>query len=251
MMNTEKTLPCAVVRDLLPLYAEQLCSDESTELITEHLSACDPCASQLTAMQAELPSISTDAPGADSLSALRRTYRTIRIRTLLLCMAAAIVLFCGLMGLDSILRQPNVPLTAQEMDGTVLYVSEDQKLFYRIGTNQYSLSASSGRIMPDLETETIYLEMSRPSWPYARKNAPSADDGGTPNDDPVADLFRAELIDGDYVAQIRDGEGGTVPMRVMAVMVGNEKDGYEPLWRFGEPLSPLPEGITARTSPEF
>lgn len=36
-------LNCNIIRDLLPLYIEKLTSDESNEIIEEHLSSCDDC----------------------------------------------------------------------------------------------------------------------------------------------------------------------------------------------------------------
>lgn len=38
---------CNVIRDLLPLYADQICSNESRELVDEHLSKCGDCSSLL------------------------------------------------------------------------------------------------------------------------------------------------------------------------------------------------------------
>ena len=34
---------CNVIRDLLPLYVDGCCSQESTELITEHIAHCEAC----------------------------------------------------------------------------------------------------------------------------------------------------------------------------------------------------------------
>ena len=36
-------LNCAIVQDLLPLYADDLCSDETTEAVRAHLAECDDC----------------------------------------------------------------------------------------------------------------------------------------------------------------------------------------------------------------
>ena len=40
-------VPCGVIRDLLPLYAENLAGDESKKLVEEHLSECEPCQQEL------------------------------------------------------------------------------------------------------------------------------------------------------------------------------------------------------------
>ena len=43
-------LKCNVIRDLLPLYADQICSDESRELVDEHLAGCRDCSGLLQQM---------------------------------------------------------------------------------------------------------------------------------------------------------------------------------------------------------
>ena len=47
MMNT---VPCEVVRDLLPIYVDGLTSEETNRIIKEHLSQCDECAEILRSM---------------------------------------------------------------------------------------------------------------------------------------------------------------------------------------------------------
>lgn len=36
-------MKCNIVKDLMPLYAEGLCSEETAEEIREHLEACPEC----------------------------------------------------------------------------------------------------------------------------------------------------------------------------------------------------------------
>lgn len=43
-------LNCNVIRDLLPLYADQICSDESKKLVEEHLAECGDCSTLLGQM---------------------------------------------------------------------------------------------------------------------------------------------------------------------------------------------------------
>ena len=38
---------CNVIRDLLPLYADEVCSNESRELVDEHLAECPACTEEL------------------------------------------------------------------------------------------------------------------------------------------------------------------------------------------------------------
>lgn len=45
--------PCNVIRDLLPLYVENLVSDESRQLIEEHIAVCEECRTMLYRMQSD------------------------------------------------------------------------------------------------------------------------------------------------------------------------------------------------------
>lgn len=50
-------ISCDIIRDLLPLYAEDLVSEDSRKLVDEHLCSCDPCTKQLGILKkaAQLP----------------------------------------------------------------------------------------------------------------------------------------------------------------------------------------------------
>ena len=45
--------PCNVIHDLLPLYVENLVSDESRQLIEEHIAVCEECRTMLYRMQSD------------------------------------------------------------------------------------------------------------------------------------------------------------------------------------------------------
>ncbi len=45
---------CAVIKDLMPLYAEGICSEPSGKMVEEHLKECPICNSELSAMKSEL-----------------------------------------------------------------------------------------------------------------------------------------------------------------------------------------------------
>lgn len=45
---------CEVIRDLLPLYQDGVCSGDSKALIEEHLANCAECQAELQAMAGEL-----------------------------------------------------------------------------------------------------------------------------------------------------------------------------------------------------
>ena len=42
---------CGIIKDLLPLYVDHVCSDESKELIDEHLLECEKCKSYMDSLR--------------------------------------------------------------------------------------------------------------------------------------------------------------------------------------------------------
>ena len=80
-------LPCAVVRDLLPLYAEKMTEPETRSLIEAHLSECPACRERLAGHDTE-----TAAP-VDTAAPLRTLKKEIRRRRLIAVLIAGLFVF--------------------------------------------------------------------------------------------------------------------------------------------------------------
>ena len=87
---------CEIVRDLLPLYAEQIASPASTALVEEHLAECPACRAELQRMEKPVtvqPEPQADAPLKTIQIALtRRRVHTILV-TLLVVLAVVLGVF--------------------------------------------------------------------------------------------------------------------------------------------------------------
>ena len=55
-------ISCDVIRDLLPLYKDRVCSEKSMDLVEEHLPECEDCRRYLEAMDEELPPVKDELP---------------------------------------------------------------------------------------------------------------------------------------------------------------------------------------------
>lgn len=53
MTEKRKDLPCAVVRDLLPLYHDGVVSSDTSELIEAHLEGCESCRDELNSIRTD------------------------------------------------------------------------------------------------------------------------------------------------------------------------------------------------------
>lgn len=81
-------MKCEVVRDLIPLYDEGLCSDESAALVEEHIKTCDAC----KALLEKLPK--TELPKADEndIKPFAKVKRKLRTRIVILIVLGVVLL---------------------------------------------------------------------------------------------------------------------------------------------------------------
>lgn len=75
-------ISCDIIRDLLPLYAEDMASEDSKKLVDDHLFRCDACAKELAALKKP-----QKVPVETDVTSLKRVGKTIRRRKVLTVMA--------------------------------------------------------------------------------------------------------------------------------------------------------------------
>lgn len=90
---------CFIVRDLMPLYAEDMVSTETADFVREHLEHCPQCASELAGLaHGSAPSVTHELP----LRNIRRKLMRKRLQMLLLGLVlAAMMLLCLYGALDA------------------------------------------------------------------------------------------------------------------------------------------------------
>ena len=95
--QTAAGLPCHVVRDLLPLYADGLTSDETSRDIRCHLDGCEDCSKQYKAMTAG-PDLTADKASAEHAQAgkeidyLKKVKKRSKLPAIIIACAALLVL---------------------------------------------------------------------------------------------------------------------------------------------------------------
>ena len=101
-------MKCNIVKDLLPLYAEGLCSSETAEEIREHLEGCPDC-SKL----AECDLSAGKVPEPDKAAAMKKVNRSFRKKKLIIRILsgilAAILLVTGVLTVGQIAQEPYLP----------------------------------------------------------------------------------------------------------------------------------------------
>lgn len=108
-------IKCTVIKDLLPLYVDGVCSDDSAELVREHLRSCPQCSrlhDEMTAdLKGELPS-----PAVSEKKALQ----SLRTNLLWIFVALAVMVGCFLSNLGG--AWMGGPANPWQFAATVLYL---------------------------------------------------------------------------------------------------------------------------------
>lgn len=127
-------MKCEIIRDLLPLYCDELCSQESRQEIETHLGQCKACQGYLEEMRGEsvpAPSAPDAEVEAKVLRGVKRKFSRRRRRSILIAVAVMLVFSVALVGAADVERP--VPYT----DGLVtaeLAVDEVIDLYYHGGS---------------------------------------------------------------------------------------------------------------------
>lgn len=85
-------ISCDIIRDLLPLYAEDMVSEDSKHLVDDHLCGCDDCAKELAALKKpqKVP-VETDVSSLKRVEVTIRRKKTLTVLAVLMTVAALIV----------------------------------------------------------------------------------------------------------------------------------------------------------------
>ena len=81
---------CNIIRDLLPLYAEDMASEDTRTMVEEHLCTCEDCTEALNDMKKNAPVPVEVAP--DSLQKVKRTIRRKRVLSVMAALLTLITL---------------------------------------------------------------------------------------------------------------------------------------------------------------
>lgn len=127
------TLPCYLVRDLLPLYHDKLCTPDTAQDIREHLEVCEHCRAALQALDSpkEPPVPDTEElQRAQALQMLRRKLVHSRILTAVVsALAVLLLLAAGLYGTRAYFSRQYVNAEPAALhvrqEGGALYLTAD------------------------------------------------------------------------------------------------------------------------------
>lgn len=150
---------CDIIEDLLPLYLENCCSKDSTELVENHLKHCPACLQKCTALKAGGSSNQTGPPDPTleiTLCAkkVRRHRRRVGSLTVLITFLCACFLFVSCLAIADMDRLANPTVHAVEEGVYNLTASDLQTTAGQVGS--YVLFTNYTQIQVSVPKETDY-----------------------------------------------------------------------------------------------
>lgn len=161
------TYPCGLIRDLLPLYLDDVCQEDSKQAVEQHLSACEKCRQYYESMKSidgfaeKQHDNSEDMRLADGLKRIKMKINK-KIRNIILCSAAAAVFL--IIGFNALCTVPikSIDLKKVTVSAAVYPINE---LPHTLDVDQDSVTISLG----EADTSDTY-RITIPDMPNAKIN---------------------------------------------------------------------------------
>lgn len=148
-------LSCNIIRDLLPLYAEGMVSEDSREVVEAHICDCPPCRDVLAELRQE-----TVVPSQIDTAPLAHLERNIRRRRISAAMLAILITATVLFGIFNYLYSP-LYLSAEE---AVVGVTENGGIVTVELSTQAEYCRWEDSVDPDTGRKSVTFIAARHRW---------------------------------------------------------------------------------------
>lgn len=101
------TYPCGIIRDLLPLYIDDVCNEESKQAVENHLSECEKCRNYYEAMKSTDGFVAKENDNSEDMKMAKRlknVKNTILIKRIIASLISVIVVIGIIFGTVAILK---------------------------------------------------------------------------------------------------------------------------------------------------
>lgn len=176
-------ISCDIIKDVLPLYAEDMVSNATREMVDEHLCTCDDCTKELGALK-KAQAVPVDV----EVKSLKRVGDTIRRRRIL-TVAAAIMTLLTMVTTGFVFMLTPYPMAAEDaIEGAELREDGGLAIDYSRAVN-----GRSGWGLFDNANYGMMCHTNRYDWLMAeRKDAETAEMSREELEDYIADLYEVE-----------------------------------------------------------
>lgn len=151
-------ITCNIIKDLLPLYAEDMVSEDSKALVDDHLCGCDSCTKELAELK-KAPRVPVEV----ETTSLKRVEDTIRKKKLLTAVTAVMTLVAVLVTGTIFLMTPVYPTARQAIEGVELREDGGLAIDYAGGIMGYGSTSFGSE-----DDEFFWCHTTRYDWLRSR-----------------------------------------------------------------------------------
>lgn len=245
-------IPCDVVRDLLVLYEDNVCSEESRQLIEEHIAECEECKELYEMTKKEIPVKDAFDETVEILSdALKKLRRKLTVKRLVSTGLITLAILTVYVAWTGFFQERIHIVPSEDIQITELYELENGDIYCTLQTEKPFFTISIGTIrVPEGYRNKDYDE----GWHEIRLQYPfpfriSANHEGY-------DTFRIgkanklslvfpvedrQILDGAYIDQPRPEDIRTHTCK--AIYYTGGKDDKLAIWEEGQEIEPAPEEL--------
>lgn len=151
-------ITCNIIRDILPLYAENMVSEDTKEMVEEHLCECPDCTERLGNMRQaqKVPAVAADT----DIASIQRVEKSIRKRRWTAVAFTALLVLTISLGLYLFMcKREYVPL-----EDAVLQVAERGDMVEVKFRSEIANFTAMREKWPDVEKDTIFLVGYNTRW---------------------------------------------------------------------------------------
>lgn len=122
---------CNVIQDLLPLYHDGVCSEESRQIVQEHIATCAQCKDYLHSLKEDAAPDKVDAAKVLSAigSAWKKSTKMALVKGLLIAFLICSVLFSAFVAAT---QWDFIEVSAHEMGVSEIYQLRDGRIIYKL-----------------------------------------------------------------------------------------------------------------------
>lgn len=130
------SISCDIIRDLLPLYHDDVCSADSKEAISEHLKGCETCREELRLIEADLNTPHISPKSEKSIKAVSAAWKKSKKRAYVKGTIITTIICALLVGVFFGLTQWKViPVAADVLEVTELSQLSDGGIVFHLFVN--------------------------------------------------------------------------------------------------------------------
>ena len=169
-------LECDVVRDLLPLYAEQMVSDRTAALVSEHLNNCPPCAENFALMTQPQPDVQFRTDSANQFVRYQKKQKmhfgvvvaavAAAVGAMLMSLVMAVIVSMTAFGTIKIHEEMQGPLVDRDIANYRFYMGEDADADFQVkSTWNVNESVFPAEITPEMQVQDYQMTYYNPFDP--------------------------------------------------------------------------------------